>query len=133
MRLMRQMRMVELLLLVVMLEVLLLLLEVVVGIVLRRLMLAMGCGRHMLVCPTGRRRWQRWVGRGRQSRGCRMAMAIAGLSAQLSAMTVAAVMRCRCRRCCGTLQLRAIQIEYVGYMKARALRGRHLGIKEAAK
>lgn len=66
MRLMVQMRMVKLLLLrlrlrLVMLEVVvvLLLLEVVLGRVIRGLVIAVRCGRHMLIRVAGRRRGQR--------------------------------------------------------------------------
>lgn len=61
-------------------------------------------------------------------------MSIAGLSScsQLCAVAVR-VMSC-CSRCgSSALQFRALQIEYVGDMKAGTLRRRHFGIKEAAK
>lgn len=134
---MRMMLLVVRLLLLRMLVVLLrlvLLLMVVRGLrcMLCGVMISRGCWCNMLICRAGSWRWQRGAGRGRQCCWRRMTMAIAGLRTKLCAMVVRVMSRySRCGR--SALQLGAIQIEYVGDMKAGTLRRGHLGIKEAAR
>lgn len=125
MRLLLLVRMLLLLLLLMLLVllclVLLLLLLMVLRCMLCGVMISGSRCSNMIISRTGSWRWQRGAGRGRQGSWRWMTMSITGLCTKLCAMVVR-VMSCYSRGGGGALQLGAIQIEYVGDMKAGTLR-----------